>query len=316
MRLTALALALLAGQAVAQPVTPGGDRFRNLTVTGRFSAGFVDAGVLSVNAPTAVECVAGFDSPNTGTRAICLDRAGGLGISGSLPYIFWNSGTANAGFANGGGPITLTPETNNGVQTQSRYYSSRGAAACAFEAATEGALYCIGPDTQVREEGTRLRISDGVDGTAGSGTGFTVNATSNLAHRVHKITVTEAALAAAAGTEDETIWTVPAKTRVLRMIADVTATFTGPAITDVDVTCGTSAGGNQYLVSFDVDTATGVYGDAAAEIGAGLLSATVADIPSFSATTAVQCRFTCTGANCSVMTTGSMTIYIESLVFP
>lgn len=152
-------------------------------------------------------------------------------------------------------------------------------------------------------------------GTAGSGTGFTTNSTGAVVHQVHKITVTEAALDAAA-TSDETIWTVAAKTRVLRVIADVTATFANGGITDMDVTCGTTAGGNQYLISFDVDTATGTYGDAAAEIGAGLLSATVADIPSWSGTTAVQCRFTCAGANCDQATTGSVTFYIEHLVYP
>lgn len=157
-------------------------------------------------------------------------------------------------------------------------------------------------------------------GTAGSGTGFTTNYTNAIVHRVHKITVTEAALAAAAGTEDETIWTIPAKTRVLRMIAEVTQTFSGGALTNVTMTCGTSAGGNQYLVGgaqCDVGiTETPVCGDVAADIGAGLTSATVADIPSFTGTTAIQCRFTCTGANCVAATTGSVTFYIEHLVYP
>lgn len=120
MRLAALALALLAGQAVAQPVTPGGDRFRNLTVTGRFNAptvnaSFVDAGVLSVNGPTGVECVAGFDSPDTATRAICFDRAGGLAISGTGPYLGWNTAGGTLSLSNGAGDLNVICGTNNTI---------------------------------------------------------------------------------------------------------------------------------------------------------------------------------------------------------
>lgn len=170
-------------------------------------------------------------------------------------------------------------------------------------AASKFSVSTFGPQTQVNA------------GTAGSGTGFTTVATGQMVHSVHKITVTNAALDVAA-TSDETIWTVPAKTRVLRMIADVTTTFSGGGITDMDVVCGPSAGSNGYLVTFDVDTAIGTYGDVAAEIGANLLSATYADIPSWSATTAIICRFTCAGANCSAATQGSATFYIEHLVYP
>lgn len=154
-------------------------------------------------------------------------------------------------------------------------------------------------------------------GVAGSGTGFTSNANSYIVHKVDKITVDRTALTAAATTQDITFWTVPAKTRVLREIADVTQAFddgAGP-ISAVTMTCGTTAGGSQYLNSGSVFAVT-TLGDVAAEIGAGLLSATVADIPSFSTTTAVQCRFTSTGGNLSTLTTGSVTYYLELLVYP
>jgi hypothetical protein len=154
-------------------------------------------------------------------------------------------------------------------------------------------------------------------GTAGSGTGITTGRTAALQHYVHKITVARTALTAAATTQDVTIWTVPAKTRVLRMVEDVTAAFDDAAgpISAVTTTCGTSAGGAQYLASgsvFSVNT----LGDVAAEIGAGLTSATVADIPSFSATTAIQCRWTSTGGNLSTLTTGSSDFYIEAVTYP
>ena len=153
-------------------------------------------------------------------------------------------------------------------------------------------------------------------GTAGSGTGLTANFTGRVEHKVHKFTINEAALTAAAGTEDETIWTVPAKTRLLRIAGIVTTAFAGPAITDVKLMCGTSGGSNVYLISQDVDVLNAAIGDVAADIGASLLSATVADIPSVTATQAIVCRFTCTGANCSVMTAGDVTLWIEHLVYP
>jgi hypothetical protein len=148
------------------------------------------------------------------------------------------------------------------------------------------------------------------DGTPGTGTGIAALATSEVRHHVHKLRVTNAALTAA-GTTDITVWTL-ASDRVLRMTATVSTTFTGGALTDVDVTCGTSAGGAEYLVSFDVDTATGFYGDQAAEIGASLTAATVADFPA----AAVQCRFTCAGANCSEATQGTMDLHLETVTYP
>ncbi len=204
-----------------------------------------------------------------------------------------------------GNRLVMTDEVQSNVASGS----------LAFDTSVEGGRVGFGPQTHGYELGTRIQTGQGIDGTAGSGTGYTMNQTSTLAHQVHKITLINTALDAAA-TSDETVWTVPAKTRILRMVADVTATFSGGGITDMDVTCGPTAGSAGYLVSFDVDTATGVYGEVAAEIGANLLSATFADIPSWSATTAIICRFTCAGANCNAATQGSMTLEIEHMVYP
>lgn len=197
---------------------------------------------------------------------------------------------------------------------------SSGDNAWAFDVNGLRADFGTGANDYASSDGTTVTFAGTIAvgtnaGTPGSGTGFTTNNTGQVVHAVHKITIGEAALDAA-GTSDETIWTVPAKTRVLRMVADVTATFSGGAITDMDVVCGPSAGSNGYLISFDVDTAIGTYGEVAAEIGANLLSATYADIPSWSTTTAIICRFTCGGGNCDTATQGSMTLYIEHLVYP
>lgn len=154
-------------------------------------------------------------------------------------------------------------------------------------------------------------------GTAPSGAGITVNANGHLRPFVHRVTVTFAAMTAAA-TTDIPMWTPGAGTRISRMVLQGVTPFSGGALTNVTVTCGTTAGGNQYLLSCDVGTSeTPVCGDAAAEIGAGLLSATVADFPDFTGgATDIQCRFTCTGANCNVATAGSAVFYIEGTAYP
>jgi hypothetical protein len=154
-------------------------------------------------------------------------------------------------------------------------------------------------------------------GTAGSGTGYTTIATGSMSHRVHKITVARTALTAAATTEDETIWTVPPKTRLMRIIVDVGAAFDDAAgpISAVTIMCGTSGGSAVYVATSSVFTVNTI-GDVAAEIGTSLTAATVADIPSFSGTQAIVCRFTSTGGNLSTLTTGSATFYIEHLVYP
>lgn len=155
-------------------------------------------------------------------------------------------------------------------------------------------------------------------GTPGGGTGITATYSAAVRTFVHKVVITNAAMAAAA-TTDVTIHTTPVNTRIIRVTADVTQTFTGGALSAVTIQCGNSAGGNQYLLANSVFTAQNTWGDAAAEIGAGLLSATVADMGTSAAgvpgAITVQCRFTCTGANCSAATQGSVSVYVEGVTY-
>lgn len=154
-------------------------------------------------------------------------------------------------------------------------------------------------------------------GTAPSGTGITVNTnqTSRLLSLVHRVTIGETALTAAATTQDITIWTVAAATRIERIVAEVGTGFTGGAVSAMTVMCGPSAGSNAYLIAGSV-FAAGTLGDVAAEIGAGLTSATRADIPSMSGTTAISCRFTSTSDNVVNATAGSVTFYVEVQKYP
>lgn len=156
----------------------------------------------------------------------------------------------------------------------------------------------------------------GSAGTAGSGTGVTVNNTGSQRAWVHKITVARTNLTAAATTQDVTVWTLPAKTRLVAVIVDGTAAFDDAAgpISALTITCGKTAGGAEYVLSGSLFTVN-TLGDATGEVGASLTSY-FGDIPSWSATTAVTCRFTSTGGNLSTLTTGSATFYLEMTTYP
>lgn len=159
----------------------------------------------------------------------------------------------------------------------------------------------------------------GTTGTPASGTGITANATSQIKTWVHKVTVINTALTAAA-TSDVTLHVTPVNTRIVRVVADVTQVFTGGALSAMTVMCGNAAGGNQYLLANSVFTAQNTWGDVVAEMGAGVVSATLADFGTVAAgvpgAITVQCRFTCTGANCNAATQGSVTFYVEGVTYP
>jgi len=158
-----------------------------------------------------------------------------------------------------------------------------------------------------------------VVGTAGSGTGISAASTSYGRNVVHQVTVGHAALAAAGGVTqtDITLWTLPAKTRVLRVIAQIDQTFTGGSISALVMTCGRAAGGTQYLLSSSVLASTGVRGVMQTELGAGVIGGTgfSSDII-WTTTTTVSARFTATGDDLDTLTTGSVTFYIECCTYP
>lgn len=153
-------------------------------------------------------------------------------------------------------------------------------------------------------------------GTVGSGTGLTVNATGDYRRVVYKATCTQACFSAAATTADKTWYTTAAKQRITSIIADVTVAFTGGLVSDADMTCGTTAGGNEILATFDVDTAAITVGLADADLGTSMTRAAAIQggyLPSWTTTTAVQCRLTTVGANTDQLTAGTIIWYLETL---
>jgi hypothetical protein len=165
--------------------------------------------------------------------------------------------------------------------------------------------------------------------TVGSGTGVTVNDAGSLKTEVYKVTVLSTNFIANATTADVTLATLPAKTAIAAVVADLTQTFACTATcttATLSMTCGKTAGGAEYLLSFDADAATGQFGITQATIGASLKYATppatlLGDLPAWASTTAVQCRLTSgTGAvgtgSATNLSQGSITFYLTTTRMP
>lgn len=171
-------------------------------------------------------------------------------------------------------------------------------------------------------------LLSGAQITAGSGTGLTVNVAGELKTQVYKVTIAAAAFTCAAVTCDVTIGTLPAKTFLSHALADVTQAFACTVTctsTTLSMVLGKTAGGNEYIVSFDADAVAAQFGDAAAELGASLTEATIpttiGDVASWSATTAIVLRLTSGTGNigdgaATNLSQGSVTVYLTTVRMP
>lgn len=163
--------------------------------------------------------------------------------------------------------------------------------------------------------------------TPGSGTGITVNNAGEFNRQVYKVTITSSQFISNAVTHDVTWVTVPAKTRIIGIVADLTQTFACAAVcttSTLSATVGKTAGGNQYLVSFDMDAATARFGLADADLGTSINRASAiqgGDLPSWTGATTLNLRMTSgTGnlGNGSVtnLSQGSITLYLIAEIYP
>lgn len=157
--------------------------------------------------------------------------------------------------------------------------------------------------------------------TPASGAGITIDSQGTLTRQVYKATFDNTAFSAAAKTADAVVGTLVAKQQLIRIYADTTTTFSGGGETVATMTCGKTAGGTEYLVSFDVFTAPITVGLLNADMGATLQVAAGVpvqggDLPSFTATTDVQCRLTTTTNDTSGLAQGSMTVYLVTEALP
>jgi hypothetical protein len=155
--------------------------------------------------------------------------------------------------------------------------------------------------------------------TSGTGTGLTVVNVGEVRRVVHKVTVNYTALAAAATTADKVIAVLPAKTRLVGIVAETTQNYTGGAVSAATLIVGKTTGGNEYLVSHSVFSGTPVVGNADADLGTSINRANAVqggDLPSWTATTNISVRLTTTSANTNALTTGSTTYYLVTERYP
>lgn len=161
--------------------------------------------------------------------------------------------------------------------------------------------------------------------TAGSGTGITVNDAGSFQTATYKVTIAFGAFICNAATCDVTIGTLPAKTLVQHVMADLVTPFVCAATcttATLSATLGKTAGGAEYLISYDADAAAAQFGKTAAQLGASLTPATtpslIGDLASWTATTAIVMRMTSAVGNIGTgaatnFNAGSVTYYITTV---
>lgn len=143
------------------------------------------------------------------------------------------------------------------------------------------------------------------------------------------VTFPFALFTAAAVTQDITIATVPKKFKVMFLIADVTQAFVCAATcttATLSMTAGKTAGGAEYLATFDIDAAAATFGLTSAQGGTVFVTGAAVpvqggDIPSWTAGTTVQARLTSGTGNIGTGTAtnfnaGSVTFYLTGLALP
>lgn len=150
--------------------------------------------------------------------------------------------------------------------------------------------------------------------TAGSGTGLTVNATGHVNRQVYKVTVDYTGFSAADTHAHHVIATLPAKTRIVSIIADTTVKYLGGAVSAATLEVGkTTDTGVEYILPHDVFTAVVNKGLADADLGNSINRANAVyggDLPSWTAATDITATIRTTNANTSALTQGSTTFYI------
>jgi hypothetical protein len=155
-----------------------------------------------------------------------------------------------------------------------------------------------------------------LDITAGAGTGLTVNSSGHLNRQVYKVTVDYTGFSAAATHAHHVIATLPAKTRIVGIIADTTVAYSGGAVSACTLEVGkTTDTGIEYILLHDVKTAAVVKGLVDGDLGESLIhdhAVQGGDLPSWTTTTDITATIRTTDANTSALGAGSTTFYITT----
>lgn len=215
-------------------------------------------------------------------------------ISTSSPFLFFNDGS--------GRRLTIRGQT---VSNGSAIFSSNGLTLSGAEFPNHMFINSTG-DVQLM----KAKI------TVGTGTGLTVNDVGSLKHHVYKVTLTFAGLSAVALTANHIIATLPAKTKIIGIIADTTIKYAGTGVTNANIVVGIDAGVlNAFLLTHDVLTAPITVGDADADLGTLIIRANAVSggYIDWVNTTPISVQITTVGANTDQLTAGSTTYYIETV---
>lgn len=161
--------------------------------------------------------------------------------------------------------------------------------------------------------------------TATAAAGTTVGGNGLLQQGTYKVTLATTAFVCAAVTCDVTIGTLPANTWLDQVTAQLATTFACTATctsTTLSFLLGKGAGGAEYLASFDADSATGIFGDADAELGTLLARAAAVQAGTFTAgTQTVVLRMTSGTGNLgngtvTNLSQGSLVVWLTTVRLP
>jgi hypothetical protein len=118
---------------------------------------------------------------------------------------------------------------------------------------------------------------------------------------------------------DITVATLPAKTRVVSALIVITGAGTNMGGATYTVAAGIDAEFDDYVITASaLAAANTVYGDVIGEVGTSLDDA-IANLPSWTATTAVKCRFVTDGAGGKTLAdvlTSTGSIYLKTETLP
>lgn len=150
-----------------------------------------------------------------------------------------------------------------------------------------------------------------------AGTGTVVSA-GRQSSGWYTVTVDYTHFVAAAANSDVTLFTLAAKQRILAVVADTTAAYAGLSGT-IQLSVGSTTGGEQIILHHDVKTAAVTAGLVDADLGSSQNAAGVIQggyMPSWTTTTAVKARIASGSGNvgtgtASSMTAGSTTYYFK-----
>lgn len=173
--------------------------------------------------------------------------------------------------------------------------------------------------------GASLKLSESKI-TAGTGTGLTVGDVGSLRTQVYKVSLAKEAFVAASVTQTLTIATLPAKSIVHSVFADVTEAFACTAVctsSTLSAKVGVTGTIDMFLLSFDLDAALDTFGIANGEMGAGL-SVAASFNGGYNSWAGVAVLLTGTsgtgnwgdGVTTTNLSAGAVTVYILASVLP